>query len=48
MLVFSMTEQSQAIAVRLLMIFPAVALILVVVLHFTQGRSEEIRIVNER
>ena len=37
MLVFSMTVQSQAIAVRLLMTFPMVALILVVVLHFTQG-----------
>jgi len=39
MLVFSMIEQSQAIAVRLMMIYPAVALILVVVLHFTQGRN---------
>jgi len=39
MLVFSMTEQSQAIAVRLLMIYPALALILVVVLHFTQGSN---------
>ena len=39
LLVFSMTEQSQAIAARLLMTFPAVALILVVVLHFTQGRN---------
>lgn len=39
MLVFSMTEQSQAIAVRLLMIYPTLALILVVVLHFTQGRN---------
>lgn len=34
LLVFSMTEQSQAITVRLLTIFPVVALILVVVLHF--------------
>lgn len=39
MLVFSMTEQSQAIAVRLLMIYPTLALILVVVLHFTQGSN---------
>ena len=39
MLVFTMTEQSQAIAVRLLTIFPAVALILVVVLNFAQGRN---------
>jgi drug/metabolite transporter (DMT)-like permease len=34
LLVFSMTEQSQAITVRLLTTFPVVALILVVVLHF--------------
>jgi hypothetical protein len=39
MLVFSMTEQSQAIEVRLLTTFPMVAWILVVVLHFTQGRN---------
>lgn len=39
MLVFSMTEQSQAIEVRLLTTFPMVALILVVVLHFSQGRN---------
>lgn len=39
MLVFSMTVQSNAIAVRLLMTFPTVALILVVVLHFCQSRN---------
>jgi hypothetical protein len=37
MLVFSMTEQSNAIAVRLLITFPTVALILVVVLNFAKG-----------
>ncbi|MER2088769.1 MAG: hypothetical protein ABS920_03460 [Sporosarcina sp.] len=38
-LVFSLTEHSQAIAVRLLITFPIVALIMVAVLHFIQSRN---------
>lgn len=47
-LVFSMTVQSQVIAVRSLITFPALALILVIVLHFSQSENLAGKVLIER